>query len=40
VGDLCRSYPAARVIDGLSITGTSAASSTGKAVSWARRALA
>jgi hypothetical protein len=40
VGDLRRSYPAARVVDGLSITGTSAASSTGKAVSWARRALA
>ena len=40
VGDLKRSYPAARVVEGLSITGTSAASSTGKAVSWARRALA
>ena len=40
VGDLKRSYPAARVVDGLSITGTSAASSTNKAVSWAKRALA
>ena len=40
VGDLRRSYPAARVVDGLSITGTSAASSTGKAIAWAKRALA
>ena len=40
VGDLRRSYPAAHVVEGLSITGTSAASSTGKAVSWAKRALA
>lgn len=40
VGDLRRSYPTARVVDGLSITGTSAASSTGKAIAWARRALA
>ena len=40
VGDLRRSYPDANVVDGLSITGTSAASSTGEAVSWARRALA
>ncbi len=40
VGDLRRSYPAAWVVEGLSIIGTSAASSTGKAVSWAKRALA
>ncbi|MBR2682110.1 MAG: NAD(P)H-dependent oxidoreductase [Atopobiaceae bacterium] len=40
VGDLRRSYPAATVKEGLSITGTSAASSTGKAVAWAKRALA
>ena len=39
VGDLRRSYPAARVVDGLSITGTSATSSTGKAIAWAKRAL-
>ena len=40
VGDLRRSYPAARVVDGLSITGTSAASSTGTAITWAKRVLA
>jgi flavodoxin len=37
VGDLKRSYPAATVVEGLSITGTSAARSTGKAVAWARK---
>ena len=40
VGDLKRSYPAAKVVDGLSVRGTDAARSTGKAVSWARKALA
>jgi multimeric flavodoxin WrbA len=40
VGDLRRSYPQATVVDGLSITGTSAAGSTDKAVSWANKALA
>lgn len=40
VGDLKRSYPAAKVVEGLSITGTSAATSTGKAVSWAKKVLA
>ena len=40
VGDLRRSYPVATVKEGLSITGTSAASSTGKAAAWAKRALA
>ena len=40
VRDLARTYPAADVVDGLSITGTSAASSTGKATSWARKAIA
>lgn len=40
VGDLRRSYPAARVVEGLSITGTSAATSTNEAVGWARRVLA
>ena len=40
VGDLRRSYPAAKVVDGLSIRGTDAARSTGKAVAWARKALA
>ena len=39
VGDLRRSYPAAKVTEGLSIRGTDAARSTGKAVSWARRAV-
>ena len=37
VGGLKRSYPAATVVEGLSITGTSAARSTGKAVAWARK---
>lgn len=40
VGDLRRSYPAATVVEGLSIRGTDAARSTGRAVAWARKALA
>ena len=40
VGDLRRSYPAANVTEGLSIRGTDAARSTGKAVAWAKKALA
>lgn len=40
VGDLKWSYPAAIVTAGLSITGTSAASSTAKAITWAKRTLA
>ena len=40
VGDLKRSYPAAKVVEGLSITGTSAQSSCDKAVRWAKRVLA
>ena len=40
VGDLRRSYPTANVVEGLSIRGTDSARSTGKAVSWARGALA
>ena len=40
VGDLRRSYPAATVVEGLSIRGTDAARSTGCAVAWARKALA
>ena len=40
VGDLRRSYPAAHVVDGLSIRGTDAARSTNKAVAWAKKALA
>lgn len=39
VGDLKRSYPAAEVTSGLSIRGTDAASSTGKAVAWARKSV-
>ena len=39
VGDLRRSYPAANVVEGLSVRGTDAARSTGKAVSWARRSI-
>ena len=39
VGDLRRSYPDATVLDGLSVRGTDAARSTGKAVDWARRAI-
>lgn len=40
VGDLKRSYPAAKVVDGLSVRGTDAARSTAKAAAWARKALA
>ena len=40
VGDLRRSYPAAKVVDGLSIRGTDAARSTSRAISWAKKALA
>jgi multimeric flavodoxin WrbA len=40
VGDLRRSYPAARVVEGLSVRGTDAASSTDMAIAWAKRALA
>lgn len=36
IGDLRSSYPAANVVEGLSIRGTDAKSSTGKAVTWAR----
>lgn len=39
VGDLRRSYPAANVVEGLSIRGTDSARSSGKAVAWAKRAL-
>lgn len=39
VRDLARSYPAATFTEGLSITGTEAAVSTGQAVRWARAAL-
>ena len=39
VGDLKRSYPAAKVVSGLSIRGTDAQASTGKAVAWARKAI-
>ena len=39
VGDLRRSYPAATVLDGLSVRGTDAARSTGKAVAWAKRSI-
>ena len=39
VGDLRRSYPAAHVVDGLSIRGTDSARSTGKAIAWARKAI-
>ena len=39
VGDLRRSYPAANVTEGLSVRGTDAKSSTGKAVAWARKAI-
>ena len=40
VGDLRRSYPAAKVVDGLSIRGTDSARSTGRAIAWAKKALA
>ena len=40
VSDLRRSYPAATVVEGLSIRGTDAARSRGKAAAWAKKALA
>lgn len=40
VSDLCRTYPAANVVEGLSVRGTDAARSTGRAISWAKKALA
>lgn len=40
VGDLRRSYPAANVVEGLSVCGTDAKSSTRKAVAWAKKAIA
>ena len=40
VGDLRRSYPAANVVEGLSVRGTDAESSTRKAVAWAKKAIA
>ena len=39
VGDLRRTYPAARVTEGLSVRGTDAARSTGKAANWAKKAI-
>ena len=39
VGDLRRSYPAANVVEGLSIRGTDAKPSTSKAVAWARKSV-
>lgn len=39
VRDLERSYPAAKVVSGLSVRGTDAARSTDKAVAWARKAV-
>ncbi len=39
VNDLKRSYPAANVTSGLSVRGTDAKSSTGKAVAWARKSI-
>ena len=39
VGDLRRSYPAATVLDGLSVRGTDSARSTGKAVAWAKKSI-
>lgn len=38
-GDLRRSYPAAKVARGLSVRGTDAARSAGKAVAWARKVV-
>lgn len=38
-GDLRRSYPAANVVEGLSVRGTDAARSAGKAVAWARKVV-
>ena len=40
VNDLRRTYPAANVVEGLSVRGTDAARSTGRAISWAKKALA
>ena len=40
VSDLRRTYPAANVVEGLSVRGTDAARSTGRAISWAKKALA
>ena len=40
VRDLQRTYPAAKVVSGLSIRGTDAPNSTAKAISWARKAIA
>ena len=40
VGDLRRSYPAAKVVEGLSVRGTDAESSTHKAVAWAKMGIA
>ena len=40
VGDLRRSYPAANVVEGLSVRGTDVESSTRKAVAWAKKAIA
>lgn len=39
VGDLRRSYPAATVVEGLSIRGTDSASSKDEAAAWAKRVL-
>ena len=39
VGDLRRSYPTAEVVDGLSVRGTDAARSTGRAVARARKVI-
>ena len=39
VGDLSRTYPGANVVSGLSVRGTYAAHSTGRAISWARKAI-
>ena len=40
MGDLRRTYPAANVVEGLSVRGTDAARSTGRAISWAKKVLA
>ena len=39
VRDLQRTYPAAKVVQGLSIRGTDAARSTKQAISWARKSI-
>ena len=39
VGDLRRSYPAATVLEGLSVRGTDAPRSTGRAVTWAKKSI-